>query len=329
MSDDATRSWKATANVDLTMPGGLFSVPVQIFSAVESHDRKGHLFHAHVKKGDDGNETTTYASIKMPKICGGDDGCGAVVPKAEQCKGYEDDDGELVVLTDDELETISENAGAEWEILRYVRLKEIEPLMFCGEKAYYVAPDKKKKMALHCYKALVRILEEEDLVGVMEYTRWGSTRNAVLRVQPTDDGGVLVVQNMVWPDEIRRPKFDVLANARDVELDPRLVPMMRSVVESMTEDFDPDVYHDTRQQKLVEAIAAKGAGGVVKREEGDAPASVADDDVSDLLAKLQGTAEAAAKAKVKVTVTHTEKPAAKAAARKAAARKAPAKAAAK
>ena len=269
---------------------GLVSCAVQMMTAIDNHDRRSSMFHKH--------DDDSYASVKMPKIC---EGCGEKLSAVDIAKGY-DHDGQLVIMTDADLSTVEKNSGAAIEIVRFIRAKEVQPLLFSGEKAYYLVPDVDKKrgskQGTQTYKAVVQILDEQDVAGVVTYTKWGKTRIGLLRVEDGMDAEgnparLLVIQNMIWPDELRAPQLPT--GVRDIEPDPRLLPVMRSVVESMTEDFNPEDYVDTYNEALSAAIEAKAAGKPVELAQAGEPA--APDDVADLLAKLQASVKAKQAAK--------------------------------
>lgn len=295
---------RSVGNVRLTM--GLVNCPVQMMATTACHDRKASMFHRH--------EDGTYGSVKMPKTC---EGCGAKVAQGEIVSGYEEN-GELVMLTVDDLETLKANTEGALAIPQFIRADEVNPMMFIGEKGYYLVPDvdpkRGGKQALAIYLTIRHHLIEKDLVGVVQYTRWGRNRTALLRVEDTSYGGVLVLQNMMWPDELREPDFPVLAKAGDDDIDPRLLPVGGSVIDSMVEDWNPDNYRDTYMEQLNAAIAA---GKVI--ETGTDDAAPTTDDISELLAKLEQSKKAPAKK------APAKKAAAKAPAKKAPAKKAPAK----
>jgi DNA end-binding protein Ku len=288
---------------------GLADCAVQMMTAIDNHDRRASMFHHH--PADD-----SYAPVKMPKIC---DGCRETVDQGNTVKGY-DYEGETVILTQDDLAAVAKNSGNDIEVLRFVRAKQINPLLFSGEKVYWIVPDTDKKrsgkLTVPTYKAFLQVLVEEDKCAVVTYTKWGKTRIALLRVEPTENGGVLVLQNLLWADELREPAFPVLNQVKDTEVDPRLLPMMRMVVESMTEEWNPAEYVDVYEEQLSAAIAAKAAGNPVEVMQ-TAPTAVATDDIADLLAKL----EASVKPKTDEAAAPAKKAPAKRAPRKAAAKK--------
>ena len=267
---------RSVGNVDLTV--GLVNIPVQMYGVSDSHDRKAKQFHCH--------EDGSYGQVRMPKTCAD---CGAVLTPADISKGFEEN-GDVVILTSDDMETVSVNAGTTVEIPRFVKADQFNPLMFAGENCYRLVPDQKRgRQALATYKTLLKELVDEDLVGVVQYTRWGRSRVGLLCVEDTSYGGVLVIRNMIWPDELREPAFDILVNADASVIDPRLAPVMKSVVESMTEGWNPADYVDAYTESLNAAIEAKAAGNdVAVLADGAGAAAV--DDVADLLAMLEMSA---------------------------------------
>lgn len=294
---------RSIGNHDLML--GLVGCAVQMMTAIDDHDRKGSRFHHHPADN-------SYGAVKMPKIC---EGCGEVVSQSDTVTGYEDN-GKTVMLTNDELATIAANTGTALNISRFIRAKQVNPMYFSGEKAYYLVPDKKRgSQAEGTYMTIVKVLSEQDLVGVVQYTKWGRNRIALLRVEHTEINGepisLLVIQNMMWPDELREPAFPQLTKLSEASIDPRLLPVGRQVIESMTEDWNPADYRDTYMDALNAAIEAKAAGAEIEVVE--AADAATPDDIEDLLAKLQQS------------VAAKKAPAKKAAAKKAPAKRAPAR----
>jgi DNA end-binding protein Ku len=155
------------------------------------------------------------------------------------------------------------------------------------------------------------------------------TRLAALRVKDFSKRDVMMIHTLLWPDEIRDPDFPVLD--KEVEIKPAELKMAAQVVESMTDDFNPDRYHDDYQQQLQELVQAKLEGGEAFTTEEQPKELDETEDVSDLLAKLEASVKArrsgAAKAPTKKAAAKkapAKKAVKKAAAKKAAAKKAPA-----
>jgi len=250
----------------------------------DSHDRKGSMYHDH---GD-----SNYGKVKMPKCC---QDCGETVPTAEITKGFEEN-GAVVMLSAEELKTVAANTGASVEVPHFVKSDQVDPMLFASENVYRLVPDiKRGRQAMTTYVMIRRILTDQGLVGVVQYTRWGRNQLGLLDVEPSDDGGVLIIRNMGWPDELRPAENSVLANASDEDIDPRLLPVMESVVESMTGNWNPTEYTDAYNARLTEAIEAKAAGNEIAAISSEGSDSI--NDIDDLLAKLESSVKKAAPAK--------------------------------
>jgi DNA end-binding protein Ku len=272
----AAPSTRSIANLDLTV--GLVSCPVKMVGIIENHDRKGSMYHQH----DDGS----YGKVKMPKTC---EGCGEALSSHDICKGF-DENGETVVLTASELETVAANTGSALEVPHFVKAEQIDPMLFADQNVYRLIPDPKRKQAEVTYKMIRKVLAEDGIVGIVTYVRWGRNHLALLDIEQTT--GSLIIRNMMWPDELREASG---VPDSDADVDPRLMPVMRSLAEAMTKTWQPSDYTDAYTDNLNEAISVKAAGGEIASitHGGDDNAIT---DVSDLLAKLTASIEAKAPA---------------------------------
>ena len=134
---------------------------------------------------------------------------------------------------------------------------------------------------------LAKTLAETDRVAIVHFALRNKTRLAALRVKDFCKRDVMVVHTLLWPDEIRDPDFPVLD--KEVEIKPAELKMAGQVVESMTDDFHPERFHDTYQEQLKELVEAKLEGGEAFTTE-EQPAELDEtEDVSDLLAKLEAS----------------------------------------
>lgn len=288
---------------------GLVNVPVKVYSATEDHDIKFHQVHAK----DNGR-------IRYKRVC---EICGEVVEYRDIAKAYDSDDGQTVIITDEDIATLPEERSREIEVVEFVPADQLDPLMY--DKSYFLEPDSKSSKS---YVLLAKTLAETDRVAIVHFALRNKTRLAALRVKDFSKRDVMVIHTLLWPDEIRDPDFPVLD--KEVDIKPAELKMAGQVVESMTDDFHPDQFRDDYQEQLHELVQAKLEGGEAFATEEKEPTDLDEtDDVSDLLAKL----EASVKARQSKSSTSTadgddEKPAKKAPAKKAAAKEAPAKKAA-
>ena len=226
---------------------GLVNVPVKLYSATESHDVTFRQVHA--KDG---------GRIKYQRVCAID---GEEVEYADIAKGYETEDGDMVILTDDDLADLPMSASREIAVEKFVPTGQIDPMLF--EKSYYLEPE---KSGAKPYALLRQALLDSDRMAVVTIALRQRTSVAVLRVR--DD--VIVLQTMMWPDEIRRPDFSIEAGeVKDAE-----VKMAHLLVETLAGDFDASEFEDDYVTALEAVVKAKIEGGEVKRTPAAAKSSV-------------------------------------------------------
>ena len=214
---------------------GLVNVPVKVYSATEDHDISLHQVH----NADGGR-------IRYQRRC---EVCSKIIDYSDIDKAYEDD-GRTVVLTKEELKSIPAESSHEIEVVQFVPSEQLEPMMF--EKSYYLEPDSKSPKA---YVLLRRALEDTDRVAVVQFALREKTRLGALRIK--DD--VLVLQSLLWPDEVREASFPALEESVRISAQER--EMSAALVESMAADFEPEQFTDDYQvqlRKLIEAKLEKG-----------------------------------------------------------------------
>jgi len=279
---------------------GLVNVPVKVYSATADHDIKFHQVHAK----DNGR-------VRYKRVC---EVCGEVVEYVDLARAYESDDGQMVVITDDDIATLPEERSREIEVLEFVPASEVDPMMF--DRSYFLEPDSKSTKS---YVLLAKTLAQAERMAIVHFTLRNKTRLAALRVKDFGKRDVMVVHTLLWPDEIRDPDFPLLD--KEIEIKPAELKMAGQVVESMAQEFDPDRYHDSYQEQLQELIDAKLEGGEAFTTEEQPKELDETEDVSDLLAKL----EASVKARSAGGDSDGDAPAKKTTAKKTAAKKTPAK----
>ena len=219
--------------------------------------------------------------IRYRKVCSLD---GETVEWADIAKGYETEDGELVVLTDEDLEQLQMSTEREIEVLEFVPAEQVDTIML--QKTYYLEPE---KTAVKPYALLRQALEEADRVAVVKVALRQRESMAVLRVR----GDVICLQTLLWPDEIRAATFPVLDT--DVTVRPAELTMAASLIESLAADFDPTPFEDRYQQALEALIERKISAGKTTAlpEEPQEEAAAETGQVVDLLAALKRSVESA------------------------------------
>ncbi|WP_066287563.1 non-homologous end joining protein Ku [Arthrobacter sp. B6] len=210
---------------------GLVNVPVKVYSATEDHDISLHQVH----NADGGR-------IRYQRRC---EVCSKIIDYSDIEKAFEDG-GRTVVLSKEELKAIPAENSHEIEVVQFVPSEQLEPMMF--EKSYYLEPDSKSPKA---YVLLRRALEDTDRVAIVQFALREKTRLGALRIK--DD--VLVLQSLLWPDEVREANFPALDEPVRISAQER--EMSAALVESMAADFDPDHFTDDYQVQLRTLIDAK------------------------------------------------------------------------
>jgi DNA end-binding protein Ku len=247
---------------------GLVSVPVKLYAATESKDVSFRQVHA--KDG---------GRIRYQRICSLD---GEEVEYSEIAKGYETEDGEMVILDDDDLAQLPANSSREISVEKFVPREQIDPMLF--EKSYYLEPE---KSGAKPYALLRQALEEADRMALVTVSLRNRMSLAVLRVR--DD--VIVLQTMMWPDEIRKADF---ASVDTADAKPAEVKMANMLVETLAGDFEPDDYEDDYREAVESLVKAKIEGGEVKAAPKERKTG---GEVVDLLAALQRSVDAARSAR--------------------------------
>jgi DNA end-binding protein Ku len=252
---------------------GLVSIAVKVYSATEEKDIAFHQVHR-----DDGGR------IKYKRICSID---GEEVAYNDIAKGYELPDGDVVVLTDDDLAELPLTSSREIDVLQFVPLDQVDPIYF--NKSYYLEPDPR---ATKAYVLLRDTLEKSGRVAVVKVALRRREALATLRVRE----GVITLETMLWPDEIRAPEFGFLDET--VEVRPQEIAMASSLVDSLSGDFDPSDFTDQYRAALESVVEAKieGRDLIPAPESSDTGASGT---VVDLVAALQASIAAVKAASAK------------------------------
>jgi DNA end-binding protein Ku len=280
---------------------GLVSISVKLYSATEEKDIRFHQVHR-----------TDGGRIRYKRTCSV---CGEEVSYDDIAKGYDLGGGEMIILTDEDFAELPLNTSRAIDVLEFVPAEQVDPILY--NKAYYLEPE---GAATKPYVLLRDALENTDRVAIVKVALRQREQLATLRVRD----GVMVLNTMLWPDEVRKPDFDFLDE--DVEARPAELAMAGSLIESMAGDFEPDKYTDNYREALQEVIDAKVAGREVVQPEEAAPAPSA---AVDLMAALRASVERAREARGEsadegATPIGAAK-SARATAKKAPAKKAPAK----
>jgi DNA end-binding protein Ku len=244
---------------------GLVSIAVRLYSATEEKDIRFHQVHR-----EDGGR------IRYKRTCSV---CGEEVTYDDIAKGYDIGGGEMVILSDEDFAELPLSTSRAIDVLEFVPAEQVDPILY--NKAYFMEPE---GTATKPYVLLRDALRDSDRVAIVKVALRQREQLATLRVRD----GVLMLNTMLWPDEIRKADFGFLDE--DISVRPPELAMASSLIDSMAGDFVPDAFTDDYRAALQEVIDAKVEGReVVQPEEQEEAPSAA----VDLMAALKASVERA------------------------------------
>jgi DNA end-binding protein Ku len=230
---------------------GLITIPVRMFSTVEEKSLRFNQLHA----ADNGR-------IRYKRTCSK---CGEEVPWDQIVKGYEVEKEAYIVFTEEELERLPSDSIRAIDIVAFVPLDEIDPVYF--QRSYYLTPEPTGRKA---YALLEQALGESRRVGIAKVTLREKEYLATLRTRD----GVFILETMYWPDEIRKAEFEELADVPQVR--PQELAMAESLIDSLSDHFDPTAFVDSYRVRLEEAVQAKIDGREIAVAPQEEPTAVLD-----------------------------------------------------
>ncbi|MFD9722758.1 Ku protein [Streptomyces sp. NPDC059072] len=245
---------------------GLVSIPIKLVNATESHSISFRQIHL----ADGGR-------VRYRKVCELD---GEEVPAAEIGKGYEEADGSIVPITEEDLAQLPLATARTIEIMSFVPAEEIDPLQM--DAAYYLAAN--GATAAKPYTLLREALKRSRKVAIAKYALRGRERLGMLRVV----GDVIAMHGLLWPDEIREPEGvapEASVSVRDAELD------LADALMATLGDVELSSLKDEYREAVEELITAKAGGAFEPSSE--AVVKPAGGQVIDLMAALERSVRAA------------------------------------
>ena len=247
---------------------GLVTIPVALYTATESKTPKFKML-----RGSD------HSPIKYKRVAESD---GEEVVWDEIVRGYEVEKGKYVVFTDEELEAATAADGNRLvDVVQFVDESEIDPIYY--KSSYYLAPE---RTGVKAYRILLEALKDKGRVGLAKVSIRDKQQLATLRAKD----GILVMETMYWPDEIRQPEFEELD--QDVDLRKEEVKMAQMLIDGLTAEFDPEAFKDSTREAIETAAQKKVDGQEIVAPEAPEPTKVVD-----LLEALKASVEATKKRK--------------------------------
>ncbi|WEO99659.1 Ku protein [Streptomyces sp. FXJ1.172] len=245
---------------------GLVSLPVQLYTATDSHT----IRFRQLQRG-------TSDRVRNKRV---NERTGEEVPLDDIVKGV--DAGDVyVILEPEELEDIAPGRSRELEITGFVDLADVEPVYF--DRTYYLGP--KGEQHQKVYAVLEKALEDANKAGVATFVM----RNREYLVAVKAESGILSLHTLHWADEIRDPRAEIDDLPGRVKLADRELKMAEQLIDSLSMEWDPQDFHDTFHDKVQELVAAKTKGESVEKAEQPAEAT----NVVDLMAVLRASVDRA------------------------------------
>lgn len=254
--------WKGTISF------GMVTIPIKVYSATQEKD----ISFRQVHEADGGR-------IRYKRVCEVD---GEEVPYSDIGKGYELPDGRMVVLTDEDFASLPLPTAKSIEVLEFVPADQVDPLYFA--KAYYLAAD---GVGAKPYVLLRDALTKTGQCAVVKVAI--RTRESLALLRERD--GALVLQTMLWPNEVRDSEFAVPDSS--IEVRKQEGAMAESYIATLTGEFDPERYHNDYREALEQLVEAKSSGVPLPEADDDDQGDTAE--VVDLVAALRASVDAAKK----------------------------------
>jgi DNA end-binding protein Ku len=242
-----------------TISFSLVAIPVRLVTAVAPGRVSFHLLHS-----------KDFSPLRRRMFCPEEE---TAVPRDEFVRGYEIGPDRYVLMTDEELESVSPERSRTIEVVEFIDLKDVDPIYY--DHPYYLVPSKGGEKA---YRLLVEVLRAGNKAGLAKFVL--AEREYLVAVSSRD--GALALTTLHYSDEIL-PDEDIAPKRGKIEAEEE--NRIKESIEKMIEDFDPAKYADGRRKKILDLLAAKAKekapveAPAIEEEEGEGP--------PDLLAALE------------------------------------------
>jgi DNA end-binding protein Ku len=237
-----------------TISFSLVAIPVQLVKAIEPGRISFHLLH-----------TKDYSRLSRRMFCPEEK---TIVPPDEIIRGYEIVPDKFILMTDEELESVSPERSRTIEIVEFIDMKEVDTIYY--DHPYYLVPSKGGEKA---YQLLVEVMRRTNKAGIAKFVL--AEREYVVLV--TNREGALALTTLHYSDEILSDE-DIAPKKGKIEAEEAI--RMKKSIQQMIEDFNPGKYADGRRMKLMDLLAAKAKektpveAPAVEEEGGEGPADL-------------------------------------------------------
>ncbi|HTX46887.1 MAG TPA: Ku protein [Solirubrobacteraceae bacterium] len=245
---------------------GLVNVPVVMVTAVRDVDL--HFRQLHEQDG---------APIEVQRWCSKED---VEVGWDEIARAFELDDGDQVIVTDEELEAIEPRRTRTIEIESFVDLVEVDPIYY--DHPYYLLPAGSDDGSARAYRLLVDVMARSDRAAVGRFVMRAKEYLAIVRSRD----GALMLSTMLFADEVRDTKDVENAAQKSHQPSAQQLKAAVAVIEELAGDWDPGAWKDRYRRRLRDVVARKRKGQTIKAPE---PREAEAPEAPDLMAALERT----------------------------------------
>ncbi|MBI5234020.1 MAG: Ku protein [Deltaproteobacteria bacterium] len=214
-----------------TISFSLVAIPVQLVKAVEPGRVSFRLLH-----------NKDYSPLRRRMFCPEDE---SIVPPDEIVRGYEIGPDRYILVTDEELESVTPERSRAIEIVEFIDMKEVDPLYY--DHPYYLVPLKGGEKA---YRLLAEVMRRTDKAGLAKFVL--GEREYLVAI--TSAEGALALITLHYSEEILSDK-DI--SPVEAEIDAAEKNRMKKDIRKMTADFDLEKYADGRRKKIVDLLKKK------------------------------------------------------------------------
>ncbi len=204
----------------------------------------------------------------------------------ELVKGWEVSKGQFVLVEEADLEAIAVQRSQSIEIVRFVKLDEVDPVYF--DRTYYLSPSS-AAAARRPYVLLLRAMQESGMAAVGKFVLWGKENLCLIRPH----GETLVLETLFFAEDVRS-RAEIEEAVEETQVKKPELALARQVIESLVGEFDPPEFENEHRRELKAMLEAKVAGEEIAR-----PEPVPEAPVVDLLEALKRSVADASKRKGK------------------------------
>jgi DNA end-binding protein Ku len=182
------------------------------------------------------------------------------VPNEELVKGWEVAKGEFVFIEDADLEAITvQDDSRAIEIARFVPLDQVDPIYF--DRTYFLAPSSVAAQR-RPYVLLLRAMQETGMGAIGRFVLRGQENFALIRPR----GEALALETLYVAEDVRS-QVEIEEAVAGTEVKDAEMELARQVIDSLTDDFEPDELQSEYRRDLRSMLEAKLAGQEIKRPE--------------------------------------------------------------